>query len=119
MCKFEKDKITYSKSQCKETYDISKNKPLLYPSVNFYRSQSRQHKFLQMARISFVVTGKTFYQTTALRFWRRCKNQMVKLSQNKVQNKTINLLSYILRAHTQIPLAFSFIQFVNLFLPLL
>ena len=29
---------------------------------------------------------------------RRCKNQMVKSSQNKLQNKTINLLSYIFSA---------------------
>ena len=30
-CKFQIDKITYSKSQSRATYDVSKNKPLLYP----------------------------------------------------------------------------------------
>ena len=29
--KFKIDQITYSKSQSRATYDISKNKPLLYP----------------------------------------------------------------------------------------
>ena len=37
-----------------------------------------------------------------LRFSRWCKNQTAKLSQNKLQNKTINLLSYIFSAHTHI-----------------
>ena len=57
-----------------------------------------------MARISFVVVGKTLYQTTVyiLRSLRRCKNQTVKSSQNKLQNKTINLLSYIFSTHTHI-----------------
>ena len=30
-CKFKIDQITYSKSQSKTTYDVSKNKPLVYP----------------------------------------------------------------------------------------
>ena len=54
-----------------------------------------------MARISFVVVGeKILYQTT--RFLRRCKNQVVKLSQSKLQNKTINFLSYIFSTHAHI-----------------
>ena len=31
MCKFEIDKITYSKSLSRTTYAVSKNKPLVYP----------------------------------------------------------------------------------------
>ena len=50
-----------------------------------------------MARISFVVVGKTLG-----RFSRRYKNQTVKSSQNRLQNKTINFLSYIFSAHTHI-----------------
>ena len=32
-CKFKIDKITYSKLQSRAMYDISKNKPLLYPEM--------------------------------------------------------------------------------------
>ena len=52
-----------------------------------------------MAGISFVVVGKTLYQTKAylLRFSRRCKNQTIKSSQKKLQNTTIDLPGYIFR----------------------
>ena len=33
MCKLKTDKITYSKSQFRTTYDVNKNKPLLCPKV--------------------------------------------------------------------------------------
>ena len=36
MCKFKIDKITYSESQSRETYDVSKNKPLLYPQCQIF-----------------------------------------------------------------------------------
>ena len=70
-----------------------------------------------MARISFAVVGKTLSDYSILRFLRRSKNQMVKLSKKKLQNKTINFTSYIFSTHTPIPLGFFFIHFVD-FLPL-
>ena len=39
---------------------------------------------------------------------------MVKLSQKKLQNKTINLASYIFNAHTLIPHTSFFIHFIEL-----
>ena len=50
-----------------------------------------------MARIFFMVVEKTLYQTiySILQFPRWCKHLTVKLSQIKLQNQTINWLSYI------------------------
>ena len=42
---------------------LAKNVYLWYD--NFCRSHSVQYRHLQMARISFVVVGKTLYQTIA------------------------------------------------------
>ena len=47
---------------------------------------------------------------------RWCKNQAVKLSQNKLQNKTTNLLSYIFSAHTHILYPWVSILSISLFL---
>ena len=77
-----------------------------------------QYRHLQMARISFAVVGKMPCQTTTLRFSRRCKNQTAKSSQKKLQNMTINLPSYIFRAHTLILLTSFFIHFVVELLPI-
>ena len=53
----------------------------------------------------------TLSDYSILRFLRRSKNQTVKLSKKKLQNKTINFTSYIFSTHTPIPLGFFFIHF--------
>ena len=69
-----------------------------------------------MARIFFMVVEKTLYQTiySILQFPRWCKHLTVKLSQIKLQNQTINWLSYIFSCHTLMPHSF----FSSIFLKL-
>ena len=59
-----------------------------------------------------MVIGETLYQTTAY-----CANEVVILSQRKLQSKTVNLPSYIFSALTLIPQTSFFIHFIEL-LPL-
>ena len=64
-----------------------------------------QYRHLYMARISFVVIGKKLDGEIV-------QNQTTKSSQKKLQNRTINLSSYIFRVHNLILLPSFFIHFV-------
>ena len=61
-----------------------------------------------MAGIFFVLIGKILLDYNILRFSRQCKTQMV-ISQKKLQNKAINLSSYMCSLHTLISQASFFI----------
>ena len=73
-----------------------------------------EYQYLYIATISFVVLGKRLSENSVLRFLRQCKNQTAKLSKKKLQNKTINLPSYIFIVHTLIPQTSFFIHFIEL-----
>ena len=69
-----------------------------------------QYRYLQMARTRWE---NTLSDCSILRFWRRYKNQAVKSAQKKLQNKTINLPSYVFSGNTLDTLASFFIHFMK------
>ena len=65
-----------------------------------------------MARISFVVVGKCFIRLQHIKIYEAVQKSNSKIISKKLKNTTINLASYLFRAHILVLLASFFMHFV-------